>query len=1343
MGGGELPDPSRVLERLKPFQRDTAEHVFRCLYEQPDGSRRFLVADEVGLGKTLVARGVIARAIHHLWPKLPEIGRIDVVYICSNGQIARQNLNRLNVIGGEAAVHATRVTMLPVQLHGLREREVNFISFTPGSSFDLTGGMGQWQERIVLYWMLRECWGFGDVAGPKNFFQGGVTHENTEWFREQVAAFPDKAPDRSRVLLEQFAKALADRVSVESHARKPTIRDRFESLCDRFGCSKKHIPKPDLQDRMALIGELRDALASSCIKALEPDIVILDEFQRFKHLLSNEGEAGALAHELFEYSDKSTNVRVLLLSATPYKMYTLHGEADTDDHYRDFLHTLRFLFNDDRKLEQVRGLLHRFRQEVYRAAAEGSGGLADLKREIEALLGQVMVRTERLGSTRDGAGMLVVVPQQLPGMTSRDIGTYLHTQRLADELEAGAGVIEYWKSAPYLLNFMQGYKLKREFDKRVKGSAVAGGVAASLAGLLPDLLPWRDVEAYRRLDPGNVRLAALERDMVGGGLWRLLWLPPSMPYYRAAGPFEGMDAASATKRLVFSGWAVVPRAVSAVLSYEAERRIFQAFEEAPENTVEARKRRRPLLQLTVSEGRPVGMPVLALMYPAIELARAGDAEAVSWAVGGKRLPALGEVLDAVRMRIERSLTGVVERFSDPEGPEDERWYWAAPLLIDLELHSKAARAWLTDPDLTAAWSGTAKDDDEDAADTRWADHVEAARSLAAAPSGLGRAPADLAEVMSEMAVAGPAVSALRALARVVGSMTHTADPEVRTSAARVGWAFRAFFNRQRPMALLRGLAASDSLPYWRLVLRYCADGVVQAVLDEYAHLLRDTLGLIATPPGETARQIGDEIAQALTMRTASLVVDEIGIADGAVVVRDQRMRLGFALPFGDQRDENQREGVRQEQVRAAFNSPFWPYVLVSTSVGQEGLDFHPYCHAVMHWNLPSNPVDLEQREGRVHRYKGHAVRKNVAKHYAKKLSGVDGGDPWEQLFQLAETDADSSYRGMVPFWVFDPEGGCRIERHVPTLPLSRDVLQYEALCRSLAVYRMVFGQPRQEDLVAYLVSKVTARTTRGAEGADADRAGAPGTRDRAMLTLGVDLASDPSNTGVCVVRWNPPRAKVAVLRVGADDRRIVRLHALCNATGIDAPFGWSVEFVRLVRLLPTQKTAIPGWFQKAKPDLRYRATDHYVQQATGQWPLAVSADRIAMAAMRCQGLLARMGVTDRSGDGRVFEVYPAAALKRWGLPHSGYKAKKGETTRERLLEQLLVEARWLHPSDDQRTALLANDNALDALLCALIARAAALGLADECPDELKATARTEGWIHLPRADSLEGSRLCW
>ena len=79
------------------------------------------------------------------------------------------------------------------------------------------------------------------------------------------------------------------------------------------------------------------------------------------------------------------------------------------------------------------------------------------------------------------------------------------------------------------------------------------------------------------------------------------------------------------------------------------------------------------------------------------------------------------------------------------------------------------------------------------------------------------------------------------------------------------------------------------------------------------------------------------------------------------------LRTRFAMRFGDQDAEDSAEPTRADQVRSAFNSPFWPFVLATTSVGQEGLDFHSYCHAVVHWNLPSNPVDLEQREGRVHR----------------------------------------------------------------------------------------------------------------------------------------------------------------------------------------------------------------------------------------------------------------------------------------------------------------------------------------------------------------------------------------
>ena len=37
--------------------------------------------------------------------------------------------------------------------------------------------------------------------------------------------------------------------------------------------------------------------------------------------------------------------------------------------------------------------------------------------------------------------------------------------------------------------------------------------------------------------------------------------------------------------------------------------------------------------------------------------------------------------------------------------------------------------------------------------------------------------------------------------------------------------------------------------------------------------------------------------------------------------------------------------IRTDELRKAFNTPFWPYVLATTSVGQEGLDFHAWCPA--------------------------------------------------------------------------------------------------------------------------------------------------------------------------------------------------------------------------------------------------------------------------------------------------------------------------------------------------------------------------------------------------------------
>jgi hypothetical protein len=95
------------------------------------------------------------------------------------------------------------------------------------------------------------------------------------------------------------------------------------------------IDSPPRHLRNELIGELRAALAKRCVHALEPDLVILDEFQRFRHLMSGESAAGQLAHDLFGFADNKT----LLLSATPYKMFTRGDDAD-DNHHRDFTDTV-------------------------------------------------------------------------------------------------------------------------------------------------------------------------------------------------------------------------------------------------------------------------------------------------------------------------------------------------------------------------------------------------------------------------------------------------------------------------------------------------------------------------------------------------------------------------------------------------------------------------------------------------------------------------------------------------------------------------------------------------------------------------------------------------------------------------------------------------------------------------------------------------------------------------------------------------------------------------------------------------------------------------------------------
>ena len=78
-----------------------------------------------------------------------------------------------------------------------------------------------------------------------------------------------------------------------------------------------------------------------------------------------------------------------------------------------------------------------------------------------------------------------------------------------------------------------------------------------------------------------------------------------------------------------------------------------------------------------------------------------------------------------------------------------------------------------------------------------------------------------------------------------------------------------------------------------------------------------------------------------------------------------------------------------------------------------------------------------------------------------------GDDLWRRLFELADAAArNADDNDLVPYWI--AHGDSHVRRSVPLLPYTREAAAYERLKRQLAAYRVVFGQPRQEELLSLL-----------------------------------------------------------------------------------------------------------------------------------------------------------------------------------------------------------------------------------------------------------------------------------
>lgn len=1063
------PDAKRILEKLKDFQRVTVDYVYQRLYVDKDQVDRFLIADEVGLGKTLVTRGVIAKAVEQFWPDRNR--RIDIIYICANRDIASQNINRLNITGEREVAIATRMTLLPLYLHNLQGNRINFVSFTPGTSFDLRSQGGTKEERRLIYYLLRKAWGFGDVAGPKNLFQ--VTVRKRRPWREYLKDIDPKTIDK------QLAKSY-----IQTLRQDRDLRQRFDKLMPHFAHHRKrgNIPWQYQNEQLKLIGDLRRLLADSCVKALEPDIVILDEFQRFKHLLDSEHEMALLARALFDYPGAKT----LLLSATPYKMYTMYHESADDDHYKDFMRTVGFLFESDEQTELFKQDLNRYREALFQIDRLGTKALQHAKDTIETKLRQVMVRTERLSITANQDAMIETMSDPT-SLESQDLWSFVTLDRVAQTLEV-RDMVEYWKSAPYLLNVMdrRGYKIKEKFVEAidVPDDSKDQALMIELQAGQNTLLSWETIQAYQKLDPANARLRMLVSQTVGRGAWQLLWVPTSLPYYQpGGGPYTDLNLQSFTKTLVFSSWQVVPKVIAMLSSYEAEREMVTAFERT-NNYQEERRKRRPLLRFastksTQGEVRFTGMANLTLLYPCLTLAIRFDPLEICANLSAKdEPPKIERVMQNIASQIDWLLAPILKQYAKSGGRSDERWYWAALALLDKYYYKQPVARWFDTEDETLAWRSMVQSRVGDDTDTNFAEHVDLFYERFRRRNKLGPPPDDLIEVLTKITLASPAVTALRSLLRFCpGSMPQWPYTKALANAAGIALGFRTLFNIPDSITLIRSLySGADDTRFWESVLNYCVGGNLQATLDEYVHILFEALGLIDKTADVVVSDIGDEVKTAVSIRTVNLTFDEIQ-TEGDVQLTPHTLRCRFALRFGSDRDEEGGE-TRSDQVRTAFNSPFHPFILATTSIGQEGLDFHQYCHQIYHWNLPSNPIDLEQREGRIHRYKGHVIRRNIALDFplavlVGRVAPLD--DPWDTLFRLAEAGRDLNHNDLVPYWIFEPnngKAGFKIQRHIPALPLSRDNEHLEHLRHTLVAYRMVFGQPRQEDLVNYLQSRM-------------------------------------------------------------------------------------------------------------------------------------------------------------------------------------------------------------------------------------------------------------------------------
>lgn len=999
-----------------PAFQDAAIKRIVAQLARRSSSRRFLLADEVGLGKTHVAKGVIAGLRRRKRSPV-----FTVLYICSNTEIARQNETKL---GPAVRQEVDRLTLITSDLRQLvhrasATREPLLFSLTPATSFDVAGGYGTVAERTLLYHLCRIA--PGSVGALKSFwFRGTVSPQR--W--EELAGF--RRQNRLRGLPRKLRSALA---------RSKEWRLAVRSLRDERPRGKH----PRFTGKQ--IGALRFALSKAILSCLEPDLIICDEFQRFSRLLMDpqpirkherrEVKRTRAQQSLEDLLKSPKCPSILLLSATPYPFYTPDADAGTNlRHFEAFYHVLQFLSRrskDDQWMVALQKDFDEFGKRlkaVEEQDAKEVREIREIKARIERKLRSVMCRTERAFFVRDGQGAVDPRFTKTPAPQKDEIRDFKNVSRVIRLPEAGpAQVVDFWKSAPACLAFTGAHY---RFNRALRGRRRELHVALPYRQQIPALLTR------------NAKLRSLAAQMFRRETAIHLWCRPTYQYWRDD-LFGPMDA---TKFLIFSHWKFVPTAVSAIISAHVARMLNIPHDAGTKHKPPIRFDSRG--SLTVFD---LCMPSRALAELSPSLPEAGTQ---------------GSVHLSLRQWTDRCRENLLRHFQPGGRARGPLWRAIAEFEVRSGNRANAAprRQWL---EALATFANQSRDASQRRAVRTYRRWLSEHRPDDSRTRISRRQFRRLVLILA----CSPALALLRA----VDSAVPKPDDKSNLALLRTCLeGLRHQFTTRQATAIIKRSVAGRS--FVERALKYSGRAHFQAVIDEYVYLI--------------AAQYADD-PEARTKVLSSLQrALQLGIGSPQVHLKHRKRKTGvpahFAVAFGeDSVDEhpNGAKGVqRKTQVREAFNSPFWPFVLATTSVGQEGLDFHQYCRDVVHWNLPANPVDLEQREGRVCRRNSLVVRRAIAQAYPRVLR--ENASVWDSAFRRAakETEEFQDHRGLCPHWIYEHSGDdgaerqhLMVRRHVFCYEHSRDVAAYDRIRQDLALYRLAFGQPRQEDLVRSLRPK--------------------------------------------------------------------------------------------------------------------------------------------------------------------------------------------------------------------------------------------------------------------------------